>query len=128
MRRPLSRQWIGDHPDAAIFGMKRSASSTDSAFSHNAAAELAHLLGEASLTVIMDLHKAFDSVLIEPLLEQARALNFPMRLACQCISYFRMPRLTAAGAVPSWPTAASWLDAPAVPRCSRCFSPGPPRA
>ena len=70
--------------------MKRGASSTDSAFRHNMDAELAHLLGESSLAVIMDLHMAFDSVLTGPLLEQARALEFPMQLVWQCWQQRRM--------------------------------------
>ncbi|CAK0878466.1 unnamed protein product, partial [Prorocentrum cordatum] len=44
----------------------------------------------------MDLHKAFDSVLIGPLIEQALDLGFPMRLVWMCISYFRMPRVLQA--------------------------------
>ncbi|CAK0884386.1 unnamed protein product [Prorocentrum cordatum] len=71
-RPPLPRHWIRQHPSECVFSLRRGYSAVDSAYSRNIMAEVAHLLGESSITSILDLHKAFNSVLPGPLPEEAR--------------------------------------------------------
>ena len=70
VRQPLTRGWIAQRPHRSIFGLKRGASSVDSAFSHDIAAEVAHLVGQSSLAAAPGLHEAFDGVFPEALLCQ----------------------------------------------------------
>ena len=59
-------------------------------------AEMVRLLGEPSVAAIPGSHKAFDSVLLGPFLDQARLPMFPARLVCKLLSYFRAPRAVRA--------------------------------
>ena len=67
-------------------------SSSDAAFDHNLAAEIAHLLGEHSVTIMIDLWKCFETIPPAKILEQAMLLNFTMKLAWMCIQVYYQPR------------------------------------
>ena len=57
VRRPLSACWEIDHRCELIYGTGPGKSASDSAFSHNLDAEMAHVLGEHSVTMLIDLWK-----------------------------------------------------------------------
>ena len=72
--------------------MGRGRSSSASAFSHNLDAEVAQLVGKGSITVMIDLWKAFETVTPAALLNEAAAVDYPLRLVGMLIMAYRQPR------------------------------------
>eukprot|EP00959_Pyramimonas_sp_CCMP1952_P227045 4747082-Pyramimonas_sp.AAC.1 len=75
VRRPASRTWLEMNPSELIWGNRPRYSSSASAFSHNITAEVATLLNEHSVTVMIDMWKCFDTVLLVTYYAMPRAVN-----------------------------------------------------
>eukprot|EP00959_Pyramimonas_sp_CCMP1952_P018952 400512-Pyramimonas_sp.AAC.1 len=67
-----------------------------SAFSHSITAEVATLLNEHSVTVMIDMWKCFDTVPVAGLISEARAARYPLRLLWQLVTHYAMPRAVKA--------------------------------
>ena len=76
--------------------MGKGRSSSSSAFSHNLDAEMAQILNEGSITVMIDLWKAFETVAPEALMNEAIAVGYPKRLMGMLILAYREPRVLKA--------------------------------
>eukprot|EP00959_Pyramimonas_sp_CCMP1952_P394137 8258440-Pyramimonas_sp.AAC.1 len=57
---------------------------------------MSQLLGEHSLTVMMDMCKCFDKVKVSSLFREARGVGFPLRLPWQLVTSYKMPRAVKA--------------------------------
>eukprot|EP00959_Pyramimonas_sp_CCMP1952_P051511 1076237-Pyramimonas_sp.AAC.1 len=55
-------------------------------------AEVSKILGEHSLTVMMDMRKCFDTVKVSALFQEAREVGFPLRLPRQLSTSYSAPR------------------------------------
>eukprot|EP00959_Pyramimonas_sp_CCMP1952_P090015 1884339-Pyramimonas_sp.AAC.1 len=53
---------------------------------------MAALVGDISISVLLDMIKCFEMVHSEQLLKEAEALHFPMRLAWMLVDLHRQPR------------------------------------
>ena len=71
-------------------------SSTDAAFDHGAAAEVAHLQNEHTITVPIDIWKCDELVDPRRLMEQAARMGFPLRLAWMSVQLYFQPRVLQA--------------------------------
>ena len=88
--RGVSSVWESVHRCQEIWGTGQGMSSSDAAYAHNLAAEMSHLVGEHSLTVMIDLWKCCETIPPVKLLEQAQLLGFPLRLVWMCVqSYYQ---------------------------------------
>ena len=93
MRKDLSATWLAEHPSPLMFGTAGPGkTSSDSAFQHNLHAETETLLGGHSVTVLYDAYKCFELVKPAALIEEARALCYPLRLLWMLLAYFAEPR------------------------------------
>ena len=59
-------------------------------------AEIAQLVGRGSISVMIDLWKAFETVAPEVLLQEAAAVGFPLRLMGMLLMVYREPRVLKA--------------------------------
>ena len=75
-----------------MWGLKGGKTSSDSAFDHNLEQEIGNLLGEHTATVLLDMTKCFDMVKHDALLQEARALGYPLRLAWMLLEVYCQPR------------------------------------
>ena len=77
VRRPLSTKWEADRATMEIWGVGKGRSSSAAAFSHNLDAEIAQILDQGSITVMIDFWKAFETVARAEILQEAVAVGCP---------------------------------------------------
>ena len=67
-------------------------SSTSAVFDHNLRGEITYWLGGFSATVLLDLWKCYELVLPLPLMQEAEATGFPLRILWMALASYRAPR------------------------------------
>ena len=92
----MSATWEDEHKTAELWGLGKGRSSSDSAYDHNLEAEVAYLVGEGAVTIMLDMWKAFETINPSILMDEARAVGYPMRLAAMLLLSYREPRLIKA--------------------------------
>ena len=92
VRRPLADQWEAATPHPACWGCKGKATS-EAAYTLLYKGETATLQGGGSATVLLDLWKAYETVLPGILLREGLASGFPPTLLVMAIKLYRIPRV-----------------------------------
>ncbi|CAK0840937.1 unnamed protein product, partial [Prorocentrum cordatum] len=95
-RRPLAAAWERDHRAPHVWGNCSGRSSSDAAFDLNLQTETARALGLTSITVLIDVWKAFEMVAPTVLMAEAAALDLPLRLTWMLICVYTQPRFLLA--------------------------------
>eukprot|EP00959_Pyramimonas_sp_CCMP1952_P406431 8518465-Pyramimonas_sp.AAC.1 len=89
---PLAASWQDANQSEAFWGTGAGRSSSDCAFSLNMEAEIGHELNEDALSAFLDMMKCCETVKLSMLLEEARAVRFPMRLCWMAMQTHVQPR------------------------------------
>eukprot|EP00959_Pyramimonas_sp_CCMP1952_P194513 4067353-Pyramimonas_sp.AAC.1 len=92
VRRPVSVEWEGRHRNELLWGSGPGRSSLDCAFAHNLEAEVARNTGQHCLTVLIDMIKCYELVLLRAVMTEAAAVGFPLRLAWMLVCNYQQPR------------------------------------
>ena len=96
LRRPVSQAWEAQHRHPSFWGCGPARSSSDAAFAHNVDAEMARAVGDFSVSVLLDMYKCYECIIVARLLEEARALQYPLRMVWMVLCSYRCPRVVQA--------------------------------
>ena len=91
VRRPISTGWEAANAAADIWGVDKGRSSSSSAFDRTLNADIAQILDKGSITIMLDLWKAFETVPPEALMSEAERVGCPRRLMGMFMLSYREP-------------------------------------
>eukprot|EP00959_Pyramimonas_sp_CCMP1952_P129622 2710764-Pyramimonas_sp.AAC.1 len=76
---------------SSVLGLRSASSSPDAAFSRNLEAEAAMAVGKHAMSVLVDMFKCYECIIVCMLLYEARALEYHLRMIWMLLALYRCP-------------------------------------